>query len=205
VVSRRNSIGCEKLRERLLPERPFSGKTEHHKRKYAISAAAMIQGGVHPDLFDDAAWWQADDLWAYSFYALLIYVRVAAERTGRTCEDVALSIAGRRWSSWWWSSLSSLDDVGCARHVNVGYPPATKATTVNWTNWSRRWESNPRPDDYKRTLPFRLPSLCVPGRLISAARRGSCPRGLKTGGPPCDTLRGSCWAEVGLKLIFQAI
>ena len=96
MVSRRNSIGCEKLRERLLPERPFSGKTEHHKSKYAISAAAMIQGGVHPDLFDDAAWWQADDLWAYSFYALLIYVRVAAERTGRTCEDVALSIAGRR-------------------------------------------------------------------------------------------------------------
>ena len=164
----------------------------------------MIQGGVHPDLFDDAAWWQADDLWAYSFYALLIYVRVAAERPGRTCEDVALSIDGPRWSSWW-SSLSSLDDVGCARHVNVGYPQATKATTVNWTNWSRRWESNPRPDDYKRTLPFRLPSFCVPGRLISAARRGSCPRGLKTGGPPCDTLRGSCWAEVGLKLIFQAI
>ena len=125
-------IGCEKLRERLLPERPFSGKTEHHKSKYAISAAAMIHGGVYPDLFDDAAWWQADDLWAYSFYALLIYVRVAAERTGRTCEDVALSIAGRRWSSWW-SSLSSLDDVGCARHVNVGYPPARKATTVNWT------------------------------------------------------------------------
>lgn len=89
-------IGCEKLRERLLPERPFSGKTEHHKSKYAISAAAMIHGGVYPDLFDDAAWWQADDLWAYSFYALLIYVRVAAERTGRTCEDVALSIAGRR-------------------------------------------------------------------------------------------------------------
>src|SRR5664280_3591239 len=101
--------------------------------------------------------------------------------------------------------VSSWDDVGCARHVNVGYPPATKATAMNWTYWSRRWESNPRPDDYKRTLPFRLPSFCVPGRLISAARRGSCPRGLKTGGPPCDTLRGSCWAEVGLKLIFQPI
>jgi len=39
-------IDCEKLRERLLPERPFSGKTEHHKSKYAISAAAMIHGGV---------------------------------------------------------------------------------------------------------------------------------------------------------------
>jgi len=73
-------IDCEGIRERLLPERPFSGKTQHHKCKYAISAAAMIHGGVYPDLLNDAAWWESDDLWTYSFFALQVYVRAAAER-----------------------------------------------------------------------------------------------------------------------------
>jgi hypothetical protein len=56
----------------------------------------MIHGGVYPDLLDDAAWWQTDDLWAYSFFALLIFVRAAAERTGRSVEEIASSIADRR-------------------------------------------------------------------------------------------------------------
>ena len=89
-------IDCENIRGRFLPEYPFSGKTQHYKSKYAVSAAAMNHGGVYPDLLDDAAWWQADDLWTYSFFALLIYVRAAAHRTGRTVGQVALSIADRR-------------------------------------------------------------------------------------------------------------
>ncbi len=64
-------------------------ETQHHKSKYAISSAAMIHGGVYPDLLDDAAWWEADDLWVYSFFAFLLYVRVAAERTGQSVEQVA--------------------------------------------------------------------------------------------------------------------
>jgi hypothetical protein len=89
-------IDSENIRGRFLPEYPFSGKTQHYKSKYAVSAAAMIHGGVYPDLLDDAAWWQADDLWTYSFFALLIHVRAAAHRTGRTVGQVALSIADRR-------------------------------------------------------------------------------------------------------------
>ncbi len=46
----------------------------------------MIHGGVYPDLLDDAAWWQTDDLWVCSFFALLIFIRAAAERTGRSVE-----------------------------------------------------------------------------------------------------------------------
>jgi hypothetical protein len=88
-------IDGENIRERLLPERPFSGKTQHYKSKYAISAAAMIHGGVYPDLLDDAGWWEADDLWTYSLYALLIYVRAAADRTGRPSEAIARAIADR--------------------------------------------------------------------------------------------------------------
>jgi hypothetical protein len=89
-------ISSENIRERFLPEHPFSGKTEHHKSRYAISAAAMIHGGVYPDILNDAAWWEADDMWTYSFFALLIYVRVAAVGTGRSSEAVARSIAERR-------------------------------------------------------------------------------------------------------------
>ena len=89
-------IDFENIRERFLPEQRFSGKNQHYKSKYAISAAAMIHGGVYPDLLNDAAWWQTDDLWAYSFFALLIFVRAAAERTGRLVEKIAFSIADRR-------------------------------------------------------------------------------------------------------------
>jgi hypothetical protein len=50
----------------------------------------------YPDLLDDAASWQTDDLWVYSFYAFLIFIRAAAYRTGRSVEQVAVSIADRR-------------------------------------------------------------------------------------------------------------
>jgi hypothetical protein len=56
----------------------------------------MIHDGVYPDLLDDAAWWPADDLWTYSFFALLIYLRAVADRTGWSVEQVVLSIADRR-------------------------------------------------------------------------------------------------------------
>jgi hypothetical protein len=89
-------IDFETIRERFLPEHPFSGKNQHYKSKYALSAAVMIHGGGYPDLLDDAAWWATDDLWIYSFFALLIFIRAAAERTGRSVEQIALSIADHR-------------------------------------------------------------------------------------------------------------
>jgi hypothetical protein len=82
-------IDCERIRERFLPDHRFSGKTQHYKSKYAISAAAMIHGGVYPDLLDDAAWWEADDRWTYSYFAFLLFMRAAAERRGTSVEKVA--------------------------------------------------------------------------------------------------------------------
>src|SRR5665213_3414400 len=89
-------IDFENIRDRFLPEHRFSGKNQHYKSKYALSAAAMIHGGVYPDLLGDAAWWQTDDLWLYSFYAFVIFIRAAAARTGYSVEEVAISIADRR-------------------------------------------------------------------------------------------------------------
>jgi hypothetical protein len=89
-------IDYEWIRERYLPEHPFSGKVQHHKSHYALSAAAMIRAAVQPDLSGEVEWWRNNDLWSYSLYALVIYLRIAAERTGRSSGDVARALAARR-------------------------------------------------------------------------------------------------------------
>jgi|SRR5271157_3863413 len=86
----------EGMRDRLLPEYHFRGKSQQHKSHYALMAAAMIRAGVYPDLLDEAYGWGIDDMWEYAFYALVLYGRVAAKRTGRPLEDVASALAERR-------------------------------------------------------------------------------------------------------------
>lgn len=56
----------------------------------------MIRAGVYPDLLDEADGWGVDDMWEYAFHALVLYGRVAAERTGGPLEDIAAALAGRR-------------------------------------------------------------------------------------------------------------
>ena len=59
-------------------------------------AAAMIRAGVYPDPRDEGYGWGIDDMWTYAFYALVLYGRVAAERTGRSIDDIASALAERR-------------------------------------------------------------------------------------------------------------
>ena len=89
-------IDYEGIRDRYLPEYHFRGKSQQHKSHYALMAAAMIRAGVYPDLVDEAYGWGIEDMWTYAFYALVLYGRVAAERTGRSLEDVATALAERR-------------------------------------------------------------------------------------------------------------
>jgi hypothetical protein len=89
-------IQYEGLRDRYLPEYHFRGKSQQHKSHYALIAAAMIRAGVYPDLLDEAQWRGIDDMWEYALYALLLYARVAAERSGRTIDAVAATMAKRR-------------------------------------------------------------------------------------------------------------
>lgn len=84
------------MRDRYLPEYVFRGKSQQQKSHYCLSAAAMIRAGIYPDFSDEAYGWGADDLWSYAFEALLLYSRVAAERTGRSLETVAQVLAERR-------------------------------------------------------------------------------------------------------------
>ena len=89
-------IQYEGMRDRLLPEYHFRGKSQQHKSHYALMAAAMIRAGVYPDLLDEAHGWGIEDMWQYAFYALVLYARVAAERSGRSLEEIATGLAGRR-------------------------------------------------------------------------------------------------------------
>ncbi len=89
-------IQYEGMRDRYLPEYHFRGKSQQHNSHYALMAAAMIRAGVYPDLLDEAYGWGIDNMWEYAFYAVVLYGRVAAERTGRTPEDVASALAERR-------------------------------------------------------------------------------------------------------------
>jgi hypothetical protein len=89
-------IQCEGVRDRYLPEYQFRGKSQQHKSHYALVAAAMIRAGVYPDLLDEAYGWGTDDMWEYAFYALILCGRMAAERTGRSVDEIASALAERR-------------------------------------------------------------------------------------------------------------
>jgi hypothetical protein len=100
-ASRDRPIEFGGIRERYLPECTAHTKAQHHKSKYALRAAAMVRAGVDPGLLDEIVWWRTDDLWSWALDALVVYVRVAAERTGESiaavCEPVAVS-KGVEWS-----------------------------------------------------------------------------------------------------------
>lgn len=83
------------IRERYLPECRFRGKRQHHKSHFALTAAATWRAGVYPDLDTEADFWGMEGFWMYAFYTLVIYVRVAAERTDRSVGEVARALAAR--------------------------------------------------------------------------------------------------------------
>ena len=94
-VSPSNPLPYSGIREKYLPEIEFRGNSSHQKSHTALRAVAMAHGGVSVDLDEEAGWWQADDFSGFAFWALVIYVRVAAERTGRTVADIAGELANR--------------------------------------------------------------------------------------------------------------
>jgi hypothetical protein len=94
-IRRDQPVDYEGIRERYLPERQFRGRREHHRSHYALRAVAMIRSGITPDLLEEVGWWDTNDLWVWSLYALLIYARVAAERTGEPVAVICRRLAGR--------------------------------------------------------------------------------------------------------------
>ncbi|HUK73571.1 MAG TPA: hypothetical protein VLW50_33315 [Streptosporangiaceae bacterium] len=58
-ASRAGPLSC--IRERFLPECRFCGR-RNKKLQFAVLAAAALHGGADPDLLEEVAWWQTDDL-----------------------------------------------------------------------------------------------------------------------------------------------
>ena len=56
----------------------------------------MIRAGVDPALLDQIVWWRIDDLWMWAVDALVVYVRVAADRTGVDVPEICNCLARRR-------------------------------------------------------------------------------------------------------------
>jgi hypothetical protein len=90
-ASRADPLPLGGLRERFLPERTFRGR-HNTKLQYAVLAAAALHGGTEPDLLDEVAWWQTDDLWQYALFAAVACIRAAASRVGvpvrQACQDL---------------------------------------------------------------------------------------------------------------------
>ncbi|HEV8298391.1 MAG TPA: hypothetical protein VGQ20_13890 [Acidimicrobiales bacterium] len=95
-ATRAAPVSFVEVRERYLPEWEFRGNTEHQKSRVAIQAVVMTSAGLTPDYYADAGWWRVQDLALFSFYALVIMVRIAAVRTGRSVADVCGQIAAAR-------------------------------------------------------------------------------------------------------------
>jgi hypothetical protein len=95
-ASREAPIAFEGIREQYLPECGAHTKEQHYKSEFAIRAAAMIRAGVDPGLLDEIVWWRIDDLWMWAVDALVVYVRVAADRTGVDVAEICERLARRR-------------------------------------------------------------------------------------------------------------
>jgi hypothetical protein len=94
-ASRHAPIEFETLRDRYLPESDARTRAHHYKSLYTRRAAAMIRAGLDPGLLDEISHWRNDDLWTWSLDALLVYLRVAAERTDRPLPAVCERVAAR--------------------------------------------------------------------------------------------------------------
>jgi hypothetical protein len=54
----------------------------------------MIRAGVQPDLLGETYWSGTDNLWELALYALIVYVRAAAERSGQSVSELCSSRPG---------------------------------------------------------------------------------------------------------------
>jgi hypothetical protein len=93
-ASRAEPVALEGLRERFLPECTFRGR-QNNKLRYAVLAAAALQGGTEPDLLEEVAWWQTDDFWQYALFAAVAYIRATASRTGVPVPQACRNLAQR--------------------------------------------------------------------------------------------------------------
>ena len=94
-VSRANPLQREGPRERFLSEPSVRGR-QNNKFQYAVLAAAALHGGTEPDLLEEVAWWQTDDIWEHALYAAVADIRAAANQAGVPVRQARQDLAQRR-------------------------------------------------------------------------------------------------------------
>jgi hypothetical protein len=87
--TRSDRLALDGLAERMLPEDPARGNVGHSKRRHCVQGAVLIAVGAEPE---DTSWWSFDDLWRHALDAVVVFVRIAAERRGTSVEDVCRSL-----------------------------------------------------------------------------------------------------------------
>jgi hypothetical protein len=85
--------------ERHLAEWRISGNTARQKHRAAIQAAIALHAGIVVDYDEVAGWWQLQDYTGHAFEAVVVLIRVAAERTQRSAVSICEEIAARRGAS----------------------------------------------------------------------------------------------------------
>ncbi len=93
-VSRDRPVSEEGLVERYLPECEFRGR-DNRKIRYAVMAAAAVQGGVELDLLEGVAYWATDDFWSYAGLAAVAWARAVADQRGMALADLCSRLRAR--------------------------------------------------------------------------------------------------------------
>lgn len=81
-------IDASSLVATYLPEYEYRGKVEHRNLRYALTYPALRAAGLDVNVWDDISYWRAE-LWPSLLHAILAYLRIAAERTGKPVADLA--------------------------------------------------------------------------------------------------------------------
>lgn len=87
-------IQYEGLLAQHLPECEFRGR-DNQKIKFALHAAAALNGGLEADLLDEVQWWRTDDYWQYALYAAVALTRAAAVHMGADLPRLVEQVAAR--------------------------------------------------------------------------------------------------------------
>jgi hypothetical protein len=95
-ATRTSPISLEDLAARYLPEYEIRGNTEHQKSRAAVQLIVDTHAGIVPDFDGVAGWWRAQDLWWFSFTALVMMLRLAARSSDTPIAAVCAEIAAKQ-------------------------------------------------------------------------------------------------------------
>ena len=93
-IEREPGIAYSDLLSNHLDECEFNGKA-HRRIQYAILTTFAVQGGLEPDLLDEATYW-IEQYWQYALYAAVAIIRHCAEHSKTPLETFVSDLAANQ-------------------------------------------------------------------------------------------------------------